>query len=100
MKAGGEENDRGLSWLDGITYLMDVEFDQTPGDGEGQRSLARCSPRGHKESDTTEQLDNINKHVTQYLALQRAGDLSKTAQNMLLKEEEISFCLSRFFWLV
>ena len=31
------------------------EFEQTPGDGEGQGSLACCSPRGRKESDTTEQ---------------------------------------------
>ena len=25
------------------------EFEQTPGDGEGQGSLACCSPWGHKE---------------------------------------------------
>ena len=30
------------------------EFEQTPGDGEGQESLACYSPWGHKESDTTE----------------------------------------------
>ena len=36
------------------------EFEQTPGEGEGQRSLARCSPGGCKESDTTEQLSNSN----------------------------------------
>ena len=29
------------------------EFDQTPGDGEGQGSLACCSPWGRKESDIT-----------------------------------------------
>ena len=29
------------------------EFAQTPGDSEGQESLAHCSPWGHKESDTT-----------------------------------------------
>ena len=34
------------------------EFEQTPGDGEGQGSLACCSPWGHKESDTTERLKN------------------------------------------
>ena len=34
------------------------EFEQTLGDGEGQGSLACCSPRGHKESDTTERLNN------------------------------------------
>ena len=30
------------------------EFEQTLGDGEGQRSLSCCSPWGPKESDTTE----------------------------------------------
>ena len=30
------------------------EFEQTPGDGEGQGSLACCSPLGHKELDTAE----------------------------------------------
>ena len=38
--------------------LKGRDFEQTPEDGEGQRSLACCSPRGHKESDTTEQLNN------------------------------------------
>ena len=33
------------------------EFEQTPGDNEGQGSLACCSPWGHKELDTTEQLN-------------------------------------------
>ena len=30
------------------------EFEQAPGDGEGQRSLACCSPWGCKELDMTE----------------------------------------------
>ena len=34
------------------------EFEQTPGDGEGQGILECCSLWGHKESDTTEQLNN------------------------------------------
>ena len=33
------------------------EFEQALGDGEGQGSLACCSPWGCKESDTTEQLN-------------------------------------------
>ena len=37
--------------------LDEHEFEQTPGVGEGQGSLACCSPRGHKESDTTEHLN-------------------------------------------
>ena len=31
-------------------------FEQAPGVGDGQRGLVCCSPGGHKESDTTEQL--------------------------------------------
>ena len=33
------------------------EFEHSPGDGEGQRGLACCSPWGCKESDTTEELN-------------------------------------------
>ena len=36
-----------LRWLDGY------EFEQTPGYGERQGSLACCSPRSCEESDTT-----------------------------------------------
>ena len=32
------------------------EFEQVPGVGGGQESLVCCSPWGHKELDTTEQL--------------------------------------------
>ena len=34
------------------------EFEQAPGEGERQGTLVCCSPWGHKESDTTEQLNN------------------------------------------
>ena len=33
------------------------EFEQATGVGNGQRSLACCSPWGHKQSDTTEGLN-------------------------------------------
>ena len=33
------------------------EFEQTLGDGDGQGSLMCCSPWGHKEWDTNEQLN-------------------------------------------
>ena len=50
-----------MRWLDGITNSM--EFEQALGDGEGQGSLACCSPWGHKESDTTEQLNSNRLHL-------------------------------------
>ena len=41
------------------------EFEQAPGDGEGQGSLVCCSPWGHEESEMTEQLNNTaNKKQT------------------------------------
>ena len=36
------------------------EFEQAPGDGEGQGSLVCCSPWGHKGSGTAEPLINNN----------------------------------------
>ena len=41
--------------------LNGYEFEQAPGDGEGQGSLACCSPWGRKESDMTERLNNNKK---------------------------------------
>ena len=35
-----------------------LEFEQTPGDSKRQGSLVCCSPRGCKESDMTQQLNN------------------------------------------
>ena len=39
-------------------WLNGHEFEQAPGDGEGQGGLAGCSPWVHKESNTTEWLNN------------------------------------------
>ena len=35
------------------------EFEQAPGDDEGQGSLACCSPRGLNEAGMTEKLNNV-----------------------------------------
>ena len=43
-----------MRWLDGITNLMGVNFSNGVGVGDGQGSLACCSPCNHRESDTTE----------------------------------------------
>ena len=40
--------------------LDGYEFEQAPGDGEGQSSLECCSPWGRKDSDMTERLNNNN----------------------------------------
>ena len=42
-----------MQWFDDITDLMDMSLSKLLGDGEGQGSLACCSPCGRKESDKT-----------------------------------------------
>ena len=39
------------------------EFEQAPGVGDGQGSLACCGPWGCKESDTTERLNSKNNII-------------------------------------
>ena len=41
--------------------LDGLEFEQTPGAGDGQGGLACCCSWGHKGSDTAEQPNNYNK---------------------------------------
>ena len=55
-------------------WLNGHEFEQTPGDGEGQGSLVCCRQWGHKELDMTEQLNNkvsIQSYVLTVLVLVR-----------------------------
>ena len=47
----------------GWHYQLDGhEFEQAPGDSEGQGGLVHCSPWGHKELDMTQQLKNDNNN--------------------------------------
>ena len=46
-------------------WLKGHEFEQALGVGDGQGSLACCSPWGCKESDTTEQLSNLTEQKKQ-----------------------------------
>ena len=43
-----------MRWLDGITDSMDMSLSKLWELGDGQGSLACCSPWSRKESDTTE----------------------------------------------
>ena len=43
-------------------WLNGHEFEQALGDDKGQGNLVCCIPRGHKESDTTEWLNNNNNY--------------------------------------
>ena len=56
-RRGGQE-DKMAGWHH---RLNGHEFEQAPGDSEGQRSLPCCSPWSHKKLDTTQPLNNNNK---------------------------------------
>ena len=47
--------------------LYEHEFEQAPGDGEGQGRLVYCSPWGRKELDMTERLNNNYIYIYIYL---------------------------------
>ena len=57
----GTTEDEMVGWHHQLTGH---EFEQTLGDSEGQGSLACCSPRGCKESDTTEWLNNKKEKLS------------------------------------
>ena len=81
-----------LHWLSGH------ESKQTLGDGEGQGSLACCSPWGRRESDTTErlteqqrrlQLESSLVFVDQKKREQSAGKVEEALQNEWLKRQHV-----------
>ena len=45
-------------------WLYGHEFEQTPGDSEGEGSLACCSPWGRRESDMAWQLNSNNNGMS------------------------------------
>ena len=53
IEGGKRRGRQRMRWLGGITDYG-REFEQALGVDDGQGSLACCSPRGRKESDTTE----------------------------------------------
>ena len=67
----GKDPDAGKDWgqekrvtedeMVGWHHRLDgYEFEQTPGDSEGQESLVWCSSWGRKQLDTTQRLNNNN----------------------------------------
>ena len=72
-------------WIDGH------EFEQAPGVGDGQGSLACCSPWCHKESDKTEWLNweekvcrksSYNRFCYKAMCFERPGQLTRRSYNI------------------
>ena len=58
------------------------EFEQALGVGEGQGGLACCSPWGHKESDTTERLNNKETNTWGDAGFQTSGGRKRPAPSL------------------
>ena len=54
IEGGRKRGWQRMKWLDGITGSMDMCLCKLPGVGDGQGSLACCSPWVRKQSGTTE----------------------------------------------
>ena len=77
---GGTEDEM-VGWRH---WLKGHESEQTPGDGEGQGSLACCSLRGCKGSDMTEWLNNDNKDL-----IMRCNSVFYALSSSTTKQEDI-----------
>ena len=60
QKGKGTTEDEMVGWHHRVNGH---EFEQTPGDSKGQGILARCSPWGHRELNTTKRLNNNNPYL-------------------------------------
>ena len=58
-----------MRWLECHDQLNGLDFEQTPGDSEGQGSLMCCSSWGCKESNITERLNNNKDPLDNLLQL-------------------------------
>ena len=66
IEGGRKSGRQRMRWLDGITDSMNMSLSKTPGAGDLQGGLSRCSPWGRKESDTTERLNCIELSCLAY----------------------------------
>ena len=64
LPAVQETRVQSLGWEDPLEKEMATTPVFLPGEFHGQRSLVGCSPQGHKESDTTEQLTHTHGDCT------------------------------------
>ena len=83
-------------WLYGITNSMDM-FEQALGVGDGQGSLACCSPWGHKELDTREQL-NWTVKLINCICFQVCFFIEFVQPSTLRKPKEILHGITFFIW--
>ena len=71
-------------------WLNGHELEQTLGDGEGQGSLACCSPWGHKESDTTDWTTTIHGRDPKWKTLPNGQKLHLKCYHKVFRASQVA----------
>ena len=94
LRAGGKGDNRGWDgWMASLTRWTWVWV--TPGVGDGQGGLVCCGSWGHKESDTTEWIFELNRTEHRCLLFKRLlGDASCLAPENCGASRFLKLCLA------
>ena len=65
------------------------EFEQAPGVGDRQGSLACCSPWGHKESDTTKRLNSTETRTNTLIRESQPGKFGNVRRHFWMSQNEV-----------
>ena len=79
-------------------WLNGHEFEQTLGDGEGQRNLACCSPWGRKESDTLQLNNSSLDYLKEFKAKKRVLTRYLLAPLFWTSQLSEPWKINVFFW--
>ena len=79
-----------MRWFGWHHWLNGHEFEQAPGVGDGQKSLACCSPWSHKESDMTEWLNLMKQYFYFYFSYTTSSPPQITPLNFFRKMKKIN----------
>ena len=92
VEGGRRRGQQMMKGLDGHHPLDGHEFEQTPGVGDGQGSLACCSPWACKESDRTERLNWTDQYPnpTDETSITFIKNLTKTVGEWKMTDQSIT----------
>ena len=84
-KTEGKRGRQKMRWFR-TSKLVGHQFEQTPGDNEGQESLACCSPRGHKSRCSNLNI-NTQTHTQQSICIFKLSSSTQSCNSFILVAE-------------